>query len=99
MSCCPLPPSRPPSPPGKLLATLPAAQGRLDVVSAAAASPEHDHLVAGDTAGHLRVWDLRAGVDVSSMQVGAGGRSVGRERGGRGGGRGRGGGAPPNGNR
>ncbi|KAG2424023.1 hypothetical protein HXX76_014847 [Chlamydomonas incerta] len=54
---------------GKLLATLPAAQGRLDVVSAAAASPEHDHLVAGDTAGHLRVWDLRGGVDVSSMQA------------------------------
>ncbi|KAG2439805.1 hypothetical protein HYH02_010440 [Chlamydomonas schloesseri] len=54
---------------GKLLATLPAAQGRLDVVSAAAASPEHDHLVVGDTAGHLRVWDLRAGVDVSSMQA------------------------------
>ncbi|GFR43071.1 hypothetical protein Agub_g4078 [Astrephomene gubernaculifera] len=54
---------------GKLLATLPAAQGRLDVVTAAAASPEHDHLVAGDTAGHIRVWDLRQGVDVSSMQA------------------------------
>ncbi|KAG2498385.1 hypothetical protein HYH03_003644 [Edaphochlamys debaryana] len=54
---------------GKLLATLPAAQGRLDVVTAAAASPEQDHLVAGDTAGHVRVWDLRGGVDTSSMQA------------------------------
>ncbi|GIL56855.1 hypothetical protein Vafri_12156, partial [Volvox africanus] len=54
---------------GKLLATLPAAQGRLDVVSACAISPEHDHLVAGDTSGHIRVWDLRGGVRTGSMQA------------------------------
>ncbi|GIL84419.1 hypothetical protein Vretimale_15893 [Volvox reticuliferus] len=54
---------------GKLLATLPAAQGRLDVISACATSPEHDHLVAGDTSGHIRVWDLRGGVRTGSMQA------------------------------
>ncbi|KXZ51188.1 hypothetical protein GPECTOR_13g675 [Gonium pectorale] len=54
---------------GKLLATLPAAQGRLDTVTAAAVSPEHDHVIAGDTAGHIRVWDLRAGVEVRTMQA------------------------------
>ncbi len=57
------------APAGKLLATLPAAQGRLDSVSACCVTGRHDHVAAGDTAGHIRVWDLREGVDTGSMRV------------------------------
>jgi len=29
----------------------------------------HEYVVTGDSAGHLRVWDVREGVDVSSPEA------------------------------
>lgn len=42
------------------------AQGRLEQVTAICADREFGHVVIGDSAGHLRVWDLRGGIDVST---------------------------------
>uniref|UniRef100_A0A7S0WPJ8 EF-hand domain-containing protein n=1 Tax=Chlamydomonas leiostraca TaxID=1034604 RepID=A0A7S0WPJ8_9CHLO len=51
---------------GKLLCTLPGAQGRLEQVTAICADRAYSHVVVGDSAGHIRVWDLRAGIDTST---------------------------------
>jgi hypothetical protein len=51
---------------GRLLFTLPGAQGRLDVVSAARVSIGDDFFVTGDTGGHVRVWDVGGGVDAGN---------------------------------
>jgi hypothetical protein len=48
-------------------AAVPAgAQGLLDVVTAACADEQATCVVLGDSSGHLRVYDISAGIDVSS---------------------------------
>ncbi len=45
------------------------AQGHLEQVTSICSDREHEHVVVGDSAGHLRVWDVRGGVDVSSPEA------------------------------
>lgn len=52
---------------GKLVCTLPAAQGRFDVVTACTVSAASDTVVIGDSSGHVRVWSIAEGVDITSM--------------------------------
>jgi len=54
---------------GKLVCTMPAAQGKLETVSAIAADSDFNTIVIGDTAGHIRVWDVAAGLDISSAEA------------------------------
>eukprot|EP00879_Flechtneria_rotunda_P007606 GHRR01007977.1.p1 GENE.GHRR01007977.1~~GHRR01007977.1.p1 ORF type:complete len:676 (+),score=279.33 GHRR01007977.1:4210-6237(+) len=56
---------------GQLLCTLPGAQGVLDVVSAVNIDEQATAVVLGDSAGHLRVYDISAGIDTSSSDAAA----------------------------
>eukprot|EP00882_Tetradesmus_deserticola_P028763 GHRQ01032047.1.p1 GENE.GHRQ01032047.1~~GHRQ01032047.1.p1 ORF type:complete len:222 (+),score=72.00 GHRQ01032047.1:212-877(+) len=49
-----------------VLAARAGAQGLLDVVSAACLDEQASCVVLGDSAGHLRVYDISAGIDASS---------------------------------
>ncbi|WIA12480.1 hypothetical protein OEZ85_012515 [Tetradesmus obliquus] len=51
---------------GKMLCTLPGAQGLLDVVTAACVDEQASCVVLGDSAGHICVYDISAGIDASS---------------------------------
>jgi hypothetical protein len=44
-------------------------QGKLEQVSAVACDEDYNQLVIGDTSGHLRVWDISAGINVNSMEA------------------------------
>lgn len=69
---------------GQLLCTLPGAVGAPEVVSACCVDEAGDHVALGDSAGHVRVWDISRGVDTGSdeaccssfQQVGFGGGGV-----------------------
>lgn len=54
---------------GKLVCSLQGAQGRLEQVSCIAADRAFNHIVVGDTAGHIRVWDISNGIDTSSLEA------------------------------
>ncbi|KAJ9529394.1 hypothetical protein QJQ45_013762 [Haematococcus lacustris] len=54
---------------GKLLCTLPGAQGRLEQVTAMCTDRDNSMLVSGDSAGHIRVWNVSAGIDISSSDA------------------------------
>ncbi|KAG1667639.1 hypothetical protein FOA52_004666 [Chlamydomonas sp. UWO 241] len=54
---------------GKLVCTMPAAQGKLESVSGIKADKDFNSVVIADTAGHIRVWDVSGGVDVSSPEA------------------------------
>jgi len=54
---------------GRLMCTLPGAQGKLEQVGSICCNQSHEFFVTGDSSGHLRVWDLREGVDMSSPEA------------------------------
>ncbi|GAX72651.1 hypothetical protein CEUSTIGMA_g107.t1 [Chlamydomonas eustigma] len=54
---------------GKLVCTMPAAQGKLEQVSSIGRDRNYDNIVIGDTAGHIRVWDISRGINTSSAEA------------------------------
>jgi hypothetical protein len=41
-------------------------QGRLEQVTSICTDKDHDNVVVGDSAGHIRVWDVSKGINTSS---------------------------------
>lgn len=54
---------------GKLLCTLAAAQGRLEQVSSMCCDAQYNHVIIGDSAGHVRVYSVADGVVISSLDA------------------------------
>ena len=44
-------------------------QGKLEQVSSICTDRSYDRLVIGDSAGHIRVWDIGGGIDTSSPEA------------------------------
>lgn len=41
-------------------------QGQLEQVTSLCTDRSYTHVVLGDSAGHIRVWDIRGGLDIST---------------------------------
>jgi hypothetical protein len=44
-------------------------QGKLEQVSSIGRDRNYDNIVIGDTAGHIRVWDISRGINTSSAEA------------------------------
>lgn len=49
----------------RILCTLPAAQGLLEQSSSICTDEQYNFIIIGDTAGHVRIYDVSAGVDIA----------------------------------
>lgn len=54
---------------GQLVCTLPGSQGHLELVTASCVDVEATTVVLGDSAGHVRVYDIADGIDTSSFEA------------------------------